>query len=76
MFWACVSVVPLSFVYDSSKAGNIIKSGCVSWSARTITISVDDEVAYVTLRFKAGPYGDRASEEIVWWIKENTKGKK
>jgi len=56
------------WLYDAE--GMILKSGYVEWYQKPITIPVDGTVAYATLRFMAGPYGDPAPEEIVWWIKE------
>ncbi|UCH70689.1 MAG: hypothetical protein JSV29_01510 [Candidatus Bathyarchaeota archaeon] len=62
---------PLISLYDENN--NIIKSGYVEWFEKTM-LANDGEVAYATLRFVAGPYGDPAPEEIVWWIKEGYNG--
>jgi len=59
---------PLITLYDAQS--KIVKTGYVEWHQKTIAVPVDGAVAYATLRFKAGPYGDPAPEEIVWWIKE------
>ncbi len=56
---------PLVTLYDEDN--NVIKSGHVEWDQKTITTDCST-VAYVTLRFKAGPYGDPKPEEIAWWV--------
>ena len=68
MLATIIEYKPLITLYDAE--GMILKSGYVEWYQKPITIPVDGTVAYATLRFKAGPYGDPAPEAIVWWIKE------
>jgi len=59
---------PLITLYDSKN--KILKTGYIEWYEKPAQTTVATTVAYATLRFIAGPYGDPAPEEIVWWVKE------